>query len=134
MPSSTPETVYVGQYVAHNGSIYVITNIEATALGYRSYHIENIEKNEVLFVGKHAIYPTHMEEIDHNEFDYDTEVFNNIPTETEENVTELKKEVKTNNSRYVDVTNEEIDQIAKARISENSEKQTKWAVSLFKGK
>ena len=136
MASSTPETFYVGQYVDHKGGIFVINNIEDTPLGYRRYVIQNVETNDVLCVPKHAIYPTHMEEVDENEFNWDTDVFNINPqhAETEENVIELKEEVPTKKSRYVDVTNEEIDEIAKARISTNSDKQTKWAVSLFKGK
>ena len=41
---------------------------------------------------------------------------------------------KSSVGRHAVLDDDEIDTIAKNRLSANSEKQTKWAVSLFKGK
>ena len=37
-------------------------------------------------------------------------------------------------SRYARLTEEQIDDVAKSRLSVHTEKQTRWAVRLFKGK
>ena len=55
-----------------------------------------------------------------------------IEEKTEEK-TEEKAVVKRNESRFAVLNDEDLDKIAKARLSVHTESQTKWAANLFKG-
>ena len=103
-----------------------IEDITKSSLGTNIYKIKFVDSGDVDHVPKHMLHPIDgFEEDDDDDFVPSV----NIPVE---NICASDKE--KNYDRYLNLIEEEIDDISKSRLSKHTEKQTKWAVCLFKGK
>jgi hypothetical protein len=114
----------IGDLCMHKGALCLILDIQPTPLGFRRYEINNIDTGIVLSVPKHELSEVDLLDVEGICLleDKDTEV---------DTVGE-KVEV-TSRKRHATLTEEEVDQVAKKRLSDKTEAQTRWAVKILKG-
>lgn len=116
----------VGDIVVYDNNLYMLDSIQNTHLGYRSYNIRSLENGTILNVSKHLISKPEITDLDISEINWDDEI--------EENVSESGPQNNIQGNRHVIMSEEEINEVAAARLSHNTEAQTKWAANLFRGK
>ena len=121
-----PENFECKEVVLVNKTLCTIIDIQNTHLGYRSYLVKDMKDGETFVVGKHQIQRPTIQDLDIVNVNWDEEI-----QETE--YVALPEEHAPVPTRHAVMDEESIQAVAKARLSENSEKQTKWAVALFKG-
>ena len=128
-----PDQFSVCEVVVYGNQLHRVQQVLNTHLGFKSYQVKNVTTGELFDVGKHLLSKPFVEDILLANIDWDADVKESDVIHGElADVVELE-EIKPV-PRHAVLTEMEIDGIAQARLSENSEKQTKWAVSLFKGK
>ena len=141
MASASPENFAIGDWVVCRGELCKVVDIQATHLGYRSFCVQNFDTGVLKNVSKHELIKAVLQDItllkedwdeDIPEFVLDTPVRPATATATTATATATAATVTS--SRHAVLHDSEIDDIAKARLSHNSEKQTKWAVALLRGK
>ena len=100
---------------------YIVLSVQ-TNLGFNKYHIMNIEDG-------------HSEQASSHEL---TKINTNIPKKEEdietpeENIEELNENVVK--PRFKTLKPEELDDLARKRTEKTTDKQTTWAIRIFKGK
>jgi hypothetical protein len=118
---SSPSRFEKGDIVTFNGQICIVNHTEKSTLGFSKYNITNVDSGETHTVAKHQLSEIEIDctsEIP--EMDWDLHIL-------EETKPSLQQ------TRHAVLSESDIDSIAKERLSANTEYQTRWAVSLFKG-
>ena len=139
-----PDQYDVGEMVVYKGALYRIDNIQRTHLGYQCYTIRNPTNGEFFHVPKHVLSKPLVQDILLHDVNWDEsfdELLSGVPFNDSAPLSTDSIKVEppattvqsASSTRHATLDEAAIDDIAKARISCNSEKQTKWAVSLFKG-
>ena len=124
------------QVVVYKDNMCIIKDIVPTHLGFSTYLIENVDTGAQYTVGKHCISPLDFLEMDESQF---SALMSAIGTESEvKNQSDEVLDVhvpstSTATKRHVDMSDAEIDELARKRLCQNTDKQTQWAVSLLKG-
>ena len=130
---TVPDQFTVGEVVVYGNQLHRVQQVQNTHLGFKSYQVKNVITGELFDVGKHLLSKPVVEDILLQNIDWDTDVKESDVIHGEvADVVQLEEIEPV--GRHAVLTEAEIDGIAQARLSENSEKQTKWAVLLFKGK
>jgi hypothetical protein len=131
LPSAIGPVVYnQGDLVLYEGQFHVVEGVQTSQLGYKTYKVSNVETGTVVCVAKHKLEAIHMEEVDDiPEMNWNVEL-----GDLDDQVESVEvHELKPGASRYADLTDKDLDEVAKSRLSDRTERQTRWAVSLFKG-
>ena len=92
-----------------------VTNV----LGFNKYNLINIRNGEQVQASSHELQKIH------------DDILKKDDEETEEREEESKNIPK---SRFNTLLPEELDELAKKRTEPGTDKQTKWAIKIFKGK
>jgi hypothetical protein len=127
----------VGDIVSYKDSVCVINDVVQNVLGYQTYVICDLDTGEISNVAKHTISSVECVSIDEEVFpqmlwDNALDVDEQFKNDDFESVVESES-VPQKKKRHVEMSAEEIDAVAKKRLSDSTEKQTKWAVYLLKG-
>ena len=152
-----PQHYSVGEMVVYKGQLHCIDNIQRTHLGYQCYTVSNVKTREFFHVPKHVLSKPVVQDLvitDANkevvkdllltDINWDdsfdellSSVAGNPPPEVSSDPSAVGNYAATvqsaTSTRHATLDDDAIDEIAKARISHNNEKQTKWVVTLFKG-
>lgn len=115
----------VGDLVQYSDKLCVISDIVPTHLGFRTYNLTDIDNGKFYNVAKHLLSQVDfLTTADTFTFDDTSDLVpqENIPPGDH------------NSSRHAVMTDQQIDEVARKRLSEKTEAQTKWAVGLYKGK
>ena len=115
----TPKQWKIGMACICRTLVCQVKNIEKNALGITEYVVEFVDTGDLDRVKKHELTELEIEDLDNKAF--------SVPNFQ-------VSDVKTASTRHVWVNEEQINAVANARLSEKTESQTRWAVSLFKGK
>jgi hypothetical protein len=114
----------LGQLVMFDNNICQLIDIQLTNLGFRKYQLCDLDKGTYYEVAKHQLRDVDFLELDENmllEANENENIDNNV-------------EASTSKGRFADLTDSEVDDVAKRRLSEKTESQTRWAVNILKGK
>lgn len=124
----------IGDFVSVEEQMYVINNIIQTPMGFNRYEVVNIDTGTSMQVAKHQLSTILVEDIEELTCEW-TE--NLLPDASDKTVAEKVVHVDNNNGsnicRHATLSEDEIDSIAQQRLAQNTEQQTRWAVSLLKG-
>ena len=143
--AASPAVFQVGDLVLYQTKLCIIEGIVNTAFGYKTFNIADLDTGVVLSVSKHELVAVEDLDIttDIPEMDWDIELqvtgestvdaapVDAAPVEVDAAAVEVDAAKKT---RHVLLTDEEVDHVAKERLAANTEYQTRWAVTLFRGK
>lgn len=114
------EAIEVHDIVIHEDNLYIVQNIDLT-LGFSIYEILSVNSPNLKQVTRLQIEKVVLDLL------MDVEGVVKL-TETEEN------SQKEDNGRFYNPKQQEIDAMKAARLRESTERQTKWAVKIIKGK
>ena len=124
------KTWKVGQMCAYKGSLCIIDEICDSPLGFRLFKISNYDNGTVhTEVAKHELHEVVIQEL--TEADFKAEQL--VPTPEEATVEELLATVEettvTKPSRHADLSEVDLDEVAKKRLSAHTDYQTRWEYS-----
>ena len=130
---ATPVKYCVGETVYCGDILCKIENILHTNLGFNKYQVCDVQTGERWTVTKENLEKFTMDE--NEEIGWDAVYQPEQQPEYEEIIEHQKNEDihQQIQSRHAVMTDCEIDQVARERLSRNTEQQTKWSVNLFKG-
>ena len=125
---SEPRTIFqVGEFVNSNGRTCYIEEIQ-NVLGFNRYILVDIDSGVTLNKAAFEIEKTELKVV-------------TVPEDMEMEMPDIpeipKKNETTENTakeRFPKVSTKELDNIELNRTSENTKKQTSWAIMIFKGK
>ena len=126
---SSPVNFEVDQFAILGNEIVVIEDIRMNELGFRQYSVVGMNTGIRRTVNKSQLSP-HDSRAKFLQAEWDEEIVFELKNEEKD---EEKENVQCRNNRYAVVSEEEMNQIAKERLSVNTEKQTRWSVKLLKG-
>ena len=142
----TAESFAVGDICIYAGQLCVVEDIAETPLGFRRYSINNVDSGESINVQRHSIAKPEIEILDDGDINWDNEIVmqdtsepRNLETTTTEHVlapidTNVQQEpVQLNKTRHAQLTDDDIDNVAKQRLSVSTKNQTRWAVNVLRG-
>jgi hypothetical protein len=116
-----------GDIVLYQEQICIIQEIKQSNLGFRRYTLNNIETGSSFECSKHEMQLLENAELEEiPEMNWDTELRSDSDVAP-------KKVGNTNTHRHALLSQEDMDSVAKERLSLNTTYQTQWAVSLFRG-
>ena len=124
----------LGEWCCYKGTVCRVDEITESPLGFRLFRLSNCENGTVYTnVAKHELQEVHVQEL--TEADFQAE---QLATE-ESTVEELLPTVAeiptvTKPSRHASLSEVDLDEVAKKRLSAHTDYQTRWAVRVFKGK
>jgi hypothetical protein len=123
----------VGDLVLYKSNLSVVTNINFTNLGFNMYQIADVVSGEQWQVAKHHIEAFVGEDCE-TEVDWDVPLVVDVPDcDVSNKSASVNIAPSASGGRHVLLTDAEIDDVARQRLSVHTENQTKWAVNLFKG-
>ena len=149
MAVASPENFDIGEWVTWRGELCQVVDIQATHLAYRSFCVQNFDTGVLNNVSKHELRKAILQEVsvmnenwdeDIPEYVLDTPARPATATAATATATSATTSAATataattTSSRHAVLDESEIDDIAKARLSHNSEKQTKWVGALLRGR
>ena len=151
MAGASPENFDIGDWVVCRGELCKVVDIQATHLGYRSFVVQNFDTGVTNNVSKHELIKAVLQDITLLKEDWDDDIpefvldtaarpatvtgATSSATAATATATAATGTAPTaTSSRHAILDDTEMDEIAKARLSHNSEKQTMWAVALLRGK
>lgn len=122
----------IGDMVMLQQELCVLTGVSASPMGYKLYRVQSLDTGEFKTVHKHELSELVLEDlVDGLVTEWDTNVDSSVAGVPEVAVPVV--EVK-NPGRFADMSDAQLDDVAKSRLSVNTENQTRWAVRLYKGK
>lgn len=107
----------IGNVVKYKEDDAIILDVQAP-LGFRQFRIMKLTDGKTLTVSRHQIDAFQEENIE----DWMTEP-----------IAEQEPEISSINNRFPNADSKEIDDLASARLSVNTRRQTDWAVKVLKG-
>ena len=120
-------------YVLCQGTICIITRINASALGFNTYTVQNIDTGQEYTVAKHCLSKVDVQELNlEKTFDLQcnwddwTPVTEEILQVTHTEDPGLPASTSTKKKWYVDLSETDIDELEKKRLCPNTDRQTKW--------
>jgi hypothetical protein len=121
MASISPHNFVNGDICMYREQLCIVQSIQHSPLGFNKYIISNVDTGDEFSVAKHELSTVEVEYV------------SDIPEMNWE--AELKEQEipQASSSRHAVLSDADIDSVAKERLSANTEYQTKWAVTLFKG-
>jgi hypothetical protein len=135
MAQSGPKTWEIGEFVIYKGEICVLTNVENTILGCKHYTVQNFDSGKQYTVYKHQLSEPNIQELQLGDIpDTEWEVSLKDDCEKVISIGNNEEEQEKRNIRHAILSDSEIDNVARARLSIHTENQTRWAVRLFRGK
>jgi hypothetical protein len=113
--------------------------VEKTRLGFNTYLVNNVESGDEFWAPKHSLEMFSVgAEAPVLEVDWD------IPVRLEPDNVDvpmvnadqalINVDVTDKSTRYALLTEDDMDEVARQRLSHNTEYQTRWSVNLLKGK
>ena len=145
MATPSPENFKIGEWVTWRGELCRIVDIQATHLGYRAFCVQHFETGMINNASKHELQKAVLQEVSVLNENWDEDIPEyvldtaarpapaTIATATATAATATATTATATTSCHAQLDESEMDEIAKARLSHNSEKQTKWAVALLRG-
>ena len=127
-----PVVYNIGEVVGYKNSICMIEGIIKTSHGYNVYKLLDVDTNSYNIAHKHQLLKAtelHMFSDSFTEQECHQDEFVENETESEEVVKPVEP-----NSRFAALSAQDLDGIAAARISKNTDIQTKWGLKIFRGK
>jgi hypothetical protein len=127
-----------GDLVIHNGQLCIVRNVEKTRLGFNSYLLNNVESGDEFWAPKHSLEMFSVgDEAPILEVDWDIPVKVD-PGDVDVQIVNADQpltnvDVTDKSTRYVELTEDDMDEVARQRLSHNTEYQTRWYVNLLKG-
>ena len=120
-----PKQWSIGESAFCKSLLCTIVDIHTSVLGTKLYSVKYAVNGDQEVVPKHLLYVIDMDDDD----DF-------LPTINTSDIScaDSFQSVKKATKRHLDLENDEIDEIAKCRLSHNTSNQTRWAVKLFRGK
>ena len=112
----------INEMVGYKGRICLIQGIAKTILGYNTYTIEDIDSDAVFVAHKHEL--SKVAELDLT----DDIVFDESPAAVPPTAP-----LESQNNRFHELKEHEVDAIADARTAKNTNTQTKWALNILRG-
>lgn len=121
----------IGDILLLDKEICVLIAVIPSSIGYNMYRVQSLDSGEFKTVHKHQLSEVLVEDFGEVlEADWDTSLECIVPEAPYTEVTEV--EVK-NPDRFAKMSEDELDDVAKSRLSLNTENQTRWAVRLYRG-
>ena len=119
---ASPAKYSSGDLVLYCGDLCVVKSVQRSVLGCNAYHISDVVSGLERTVSKHEL----------GSFDIDEE---DDLTEVDMDVEQPEQPLASTSgvARHVQLSEAEIDDVARQRLSTNTEHQTRWSVSLLKG-
>ena len=128
MDGAVPKVWKIGQACTVRTLMATIVDIVPSVLGISMYKVCFVDSRETDTVPKHL-----LQEIEGFDDD-DDDFFATINTEDINASDKSQCSTPAKYNRFLKVSEEDIDTVAKSRLSQHTEYQTRWAVNLFKGK
>ena len=130
MAGINPKQWKVGQMCTVRSLLATIENIVPSMLGICMYEVKFVDSGHIDTVPKHM-----LQEIEGFDEEDESSFLANVDALPEEIcASDSTRGCKpTQYSRFLHVSEEDIDEVAKSRLSKHTEYQTSWAVNLFKG-
>ena len=120
-------TVYsIGEVVQHKDGIYVIEGITKITQGYNVYKLLNIDTHQCVNAFKHQLVKATQLALSLDDS------FTNSENASADQL--HLTEVPIPSNRFATLTEIDINNIADARTSKNTDVQTKWGLKIFKGR
>jgi hypothetical protein len=118
----------IGDIMLCKGELCVLTAIMDTPMGFSQYRIQSLDSGTFQTVNKHELQEIVVEDMDVGS-DWDSRIdhLGGVANAGE------SVSLPVNPERYATMSEEDLDEVAKSRLSGNTESQTRWAVRLFKG-
>lgn len=144
----------IGELLVCRGLLCILVDVVKNPIGFNMYRIQFVDSGEYDVVAKHALSEIEVDDVMFSETvseEWDTDItasdvvtgsgpaickgLSQLQSEGDEdnpkcNVIPLASTSKT---RHCYLNEEEINEVAKSRLSLHTENQTKWSVRLFKG-
>jgi hypothetical protein len=106
----------IGELVLYKDEVCLVTDIQATPLGFSRYQLSSLDSGELHTVAKHEISKVDFLDMD------DTIAFEI----DDQKPAKIAK-------RHAELDDQDLDEVARQRLSAKTESQTRWAVAVFKG-
>ena len=128
MAAIQPKVWKVGNCCTVHSLMATIEEIVPSVLGICMYKVRFVDSRDTDVVPKHSLH-----EIEGFDSDEDFSVNMDIPEQICASDSARSSEP-TQYARFLNVSEEDIDNVARSRLSQRTEYQTGWAVNLFKGR
>lgn len=129
MAGSAVPLISVGDFVNYDGKTCYVENV-FNNIGFNQYVIVDIDTGTVFTKARYQIQPVDVEMVTGSDTDIDPFPDINIEDLMQKNE---DKTPKTEESRFVTISNEDLDNLELNRNSLRTKSQTSWAVSIFRG-
>ena len=126
-----PQKWEIGQIALCKSLLCTIEDIYKSEIGINVFAIKYADSQDREVVQKHQLSPFELDgevTLEEDQFRVLANLSTNAGVSASDNIDAIK-----HYNRYLDLSESEIDDIAKARLSTSTEYQTRWSVKLFKG-
>ena len=132
MASPVPKVWTIGELAAVRSLLCRIIGIQKNLLGINLYTVEFVDSKHVDVVYKQELSDTGLDQLFANDEELSTVTVDPSFLECT-NSDDVKPAPVQNKGRHVQLSEEDILDIANSRLSKNTEEQTRWAICLYKG-
>ena len=139
----------IGQYVLHEDKLCQIIEEKIFSLNvgsqFREYVIQDMNDGQFITAAMCKLYEVDVDEIEvrlsqiSQDFEEplqaaESDVQSEDDTDAHDEEVVVSEEPESKKSRFVELDSDEVANLARNRVSENTTKKTIWAVKIFKGK
>ena len=131
-----PVVYSVNEIVGYKDRLCLITSITKTQMGFNRYTLEDIDSSDAYLAHKHELEKAQNVVLVEC---FSDELFGeDVAGGMEEGGGKVQENPRpaapaTETTRFADLSAEEVDKLAEARTSKNTNVQTKWGVKIFRG-
>jgi hypothetical protein len=127
--ASAAEKFDVGDLVYFEGKLCFVNSVDRSQLGFHTYVLTDTNNGSEYRAHKHKLEHFIVDnDVDVLEVDWDVPLIDEVDQIEKEHVN-----AEPTSTRHIVMSDNDIDEVAKQRLSINTEHQTRWAVNLLKG-